>query len=198
MTSSQSMDLSGPTAKRARVGLGESTLPAPRALQKDSSTLLQAPHSNGLQVGKGKPKNKAEKKNAWAWEQFAEVVVGSSVQQVQEDSDDEEGQDEQQQVESVPSQQQGQQDKVKWCCKHCQKVLSGRNEDRMKKHLLNPRVCKFLDSSAAADCTAKEVQDLLSSRGSSSAATPHAQSGLKVNRMFKVCVCMCVCVCVCV
>jgi len=95
------MDLSGPTAKRARVGLGESTLPAPRALQKDSSTLLQAPHSNGLQVGKGKPKNKAEKKNAWAWEQFAEVVVGSSVQQVQEDSDDEEGQD-----------------KMKWCCKH--------------------------------------------------------------------------------
>ena len=107
----------------------------------------------------------------WAWgeapfpkhpsrppsQQFAEVVVGSSVQQVQEDSDDEEGQDEQQQVESVPSQQQGQQDKVKWCCKHCQRVLSGKNEDRMKKHLLNPRACKFLDSSAAADCTAKEI-----------------------------------------
>jgi len=55
------------------------------------------------------------------------VVVGSSVQQVQEDSDDEEGQDEQQQVESMPSQQQGQQDKVKWCCKHCQRVLSGKN-----------------------------------------------------------------------
>jgi len=85
------------------------------------------------------------------------VVVGSSVQQVQEDSDDEEGQDEQQQVESVPSQQQGQQDKVKWCCKHCQRVLSGKNEDRMKKHLFNPRACKFLDSSAAADCTAKEI-----------------------------------------
>jgi len=85
------------------------------------------------------------------------VVVGSSVQQVQEDSDDEEGQDEQQQVESMPSQQQGQQDKVKWCCKHCQRVLSGKNEDRMKKHLLNPRACKFLDSSAAADCTAKEI-----------------------------------------
>ena len=77
----------------------------------------------------------------WAWgeapfpkhpsrppsQQFAEVVVGSSVQQVQEDSDDEEGQDEQQQVEGVPSQQQGQQDKVKWCCKHCQRVLSGKN-----------------------------------------------------------------------
>ena len=107
----------------------------------------------------------------WAWgeapfpkhpsrppsQQFAEVVVGSSVQQVQEDSDDEEGQDEQQQAESVPSQQQGQQDKVKWCCKHCQRVLSGKNEDRMKKHLLNPRACKFLDSSAAADCTAKEI-----------------------------------------
>jgi len=90
-------------------------------------------------------------------QQFAEVVVGSSVQQVQEDSDDEEGQDEQQQVESVPSQQQGQQDKVKWCCKHCQRVLSGKNEDRMKKHLFNPRACKFLDSSAAADCTAKEI-----------------------------------------
>jgi len=73
------------------------------------------------------------------------VVVGSSVQ-VQEDSDDEEGQDEQQQAESVPSQQQGQQDKVKWCCKHCQRVLSGKNEDRMKKHLLNPRACKILDS----------------------------------------------------
>jgi hypothetical protein len=43
-------------------------------------------------------------------QQFAEVVVGSSVQQVQEDSGDEEGQDEQQQVESVPSQQQGQQE----------------------------------------------------------------------------------------
>ena len=48
------MDLSGPTAKRARVGLGESTLPAPRA----------CPPS----------------------QQFAEVVVGSSAQQVQEDS----------------------------------------------------------------------------------------------------------------
>jgi hypothetical protein len=81
------------------------------------------------------------------------VVVGSSVQQVQADSDDEEGQDEQKKVKSVPSQQQGQQDKVKWCCKHCQKVLSGKNEDRMK----NPRACKFLDSSAAADCTAKEI-----------------------------------------
>jgi len=87
-------------------------------------------------------------------QQFAEVVVGSSVQ---EDSDDEEGQDEQQQVESVSSQQQCQQDKVKWCCKHCQRVLSGKNDDRMKKHLLNPRACKFLDSSAAADCTAKEI-----------------------------------------
>jgi len=87
-------------------------------------------------------------------QQFAEVVVGRSVQ---EDSDDEEGQDKQQQVESVPSQQQGQQDRVKWCCKHCQRVLSGKNEDRMKKHLLNPRACKFLDSSAAADCTAKEI-----------------------------------------
>ena len=84
------------------------------------------------------------------------------MQQVQEDSDDEEGQDEQQQVESVPSQQQGQQEKVKWCCKHCQRVLSGKNEDRMKKHLLNPRACKLQvasckDSSAAADCTAKEI-----------------------------------------
>jgi len=27
----------------------------------------------------------------------------------------------------------------------------------LKKHLLNPRACKFLDSSAAADCTAKEI-----------------------------------------
>ena len=96
------MDLFGPTTKRARVGLGGSTLPAPRA-----STLPKAPFPPLSQ-------------------QFAEVVVGSSVQQVQEDSDDEEGQDEQQQVESVPSQQQGQQDMVKWCCKHCQRVLSGK------------------------------------------------------------------------
>ena len=57
----------------------------------------------------------------------------------------------------MPSQQQGQQDKVKWCCKHCQRVLSGKNDNRMKKHLLNPRACKLLDSSAAADCTAKEI-----------------------------------------
>ena len=56
------MDLSGPTAKRVRVGLKGSTLPDPRALQKDSSTLLRAPPSNGLQVGKGEPKNKAEKR----------------------------------------------------------------------------------------------------------------------------------------
>ena len=34
--------------------------PAPPALQKDSSTLLRAPPYNGLQVSKGKPKNKAE------------------------------------------------------------------------------------------------------------------------------------------
>ena len=122
------MDLSGPTAKRVRVGLKGSTLPDPRALQKDSSTLLRAPPSNGLQVGKGEPKNKAEKRMHGLGSSL-QVVVGSSVQQVQADSDDEEGQDEQKKVKSVPSQQQGQQDKVKWCCKHCQRVLSGKNED---------------------------------------------------------------------
>ena len=91
------MDLFGPTTKRARVGLGGSTLPATQACPPS-----QHPEPKPFPKHPSRPPS----------QQFAEVVVGSSVQQVQEDSDDnEEGQDEQQQVESVPSQQQGQQDR---------------------------------------------------------------------------------------
>jgi hypothetical protein len=46
-----SMELSGPTAKRARVGLGGSTLPAPRACppsQQSSRSTLPAPRARTL------------------------------------------------------------------------------------------------------------------------------------------------------
>ena len=35
-------------------------------------------------------------------------------------------------------------------CKHCPKTLTGTNVTRLRDHLLNPSVCKFVYSSAAA------------------------------------------------
>lgn len=36
-----------------------------------------------------------------------------------------------------------------YCCKHCDRILSGRNVTRLKEHLLNAGVCKFLDTESA-------------------------------------------------
>jgi len=58
---------------------------------------------------------------------------------------DEEGDPQQEQ------QQEQQEGKVEYGCKHCNKVMSGTNEDRMKKHLTNPSACTFLSSNISSN-----------------------------------------------
>jgi len=61
----------------------------------------------------------------------------------------------QQQQQQQKQQEQQEQGAVEFCCKHCNKVMSGKNEDRIKAHFTNASVCTFLDSTVAAECTAE-------------------------------------------
>jgi len=162
------------SAKRARQALAGPSLPPPSSLTGPSPS-LRAPPTSGLGIGLPRRKSKVSK-NSWVWEQYIKRLkstaqAGSSSKG---DSEDEEG-DQEQQVEHLiietsdplpldgswqnevqqQQQEQQQQGAVEFCCKHCNKVMSGKNEDRMKKHLINASVCTFLDSAAAAECTAR-------------------------------------------
>lgn len=118
------------------------SLPAAKALKRAKG--LPALWSG---VPNKKPKVNDSKK--WVKEQFRFVIRSKS------------GDDGEAEVIDVANVGEDDSEDVVACCKHCEKELSGKNATRMKDHLLNRRVCSYLESEHARNNKDNEVQNML-------------------------------------
>jgi hypothetical protein len=100
------------------------------SLAHPSQLVPPAPPNAGLSVGK-QPKKGGRNVNEWVKAQFKQQKkAGGKVGEVEHK------------------------------CKHCSKVMSGTNVTRLKEHVLNGTVCKFLGSTAAEE-VAKVVPEVM-------------------------------------